>query len=67
MATAQEDKREEFYAKVRKRTADQWRKTYVTTNPRNEEEAKKLLERLKRKPESVYSINVSKKKTSDNN
>ena len=57
----QEEDREKFYAHVRKRTAEQWRKTYVTTNSsiKEDEEAKKLLDQLKSKPQSPYSINVS--------
>lgn len=54
---AENDKREEFYNKVRKRTVNAWRKQYVTT-PKEEQEAEKLLERLKTKPDSVYSVAV---------
>lgn len=52
-----EDAKEEFYKKVRQRTAESWRKKYVTT-AKEEEEAKKVLKRLRTKPESAYSIGV---------
>lgn len=56
----EEEDREKFYSLVRKRTAERWRDTYVTKNqsPKEEEKARKLLEKLKSKPESKYSINV---------
>ena len=52
------DKKEKFYNEVRKRTANAWRKQYVTTRD-EEEEAKKVLERLRTKPDPIYSVNVS--------
>lgn len=58
MASPSEVKQEQFYNKVRKRTANQWRKAYVTDPDKEEKEAEKLLSKLRSKPESAYSINV---------
>lgn len=52
------NRNEDFYNEVRKRTAESWRKQYVST-PEEEEEAKKILEKLRTKPESIYTISVS--------
>jgi len=54
---AQQQAGEAFRQRVRQKTVENFRKAYVTGA--DEDEAMKLLERLRTKPESVYSINVS--------
>jgi len=51
--------REAFYQNVRERTVKSWRKAYMPSQTDEQEKAEKLVEKLRTKPESVYSINVS--------